>query len=165
MRGARSGTGEAHVWVEGSGRRIAGTSGGPVHANGRPCACQRSARPIRIGGIDRCVSKFIRISDRLLPARVFRRLMPELDHGSGTPPGVPVWVQLLGSNPVCLAENAGLLANFGPESIDLNFGCPAKAVSRRRPGAVPLDEPALLLPIVSVVWPAVPAHFGDSLPT
>ena len=32
----------------------------------------------RIGGIDRCVSEFIRITDRLLPERVFTRLMPEL---------------------------------------------------------------------------------------
>ena len=64
----------------------------------------------RLGGIDRCVSEFIRITDRLLPARVFRRLMPELDHGSCTPSGVPVRAQLLGSDPVCLAENASLLA-------------------------------------------------------
>ena len=112
----------------------------------------------RLGGIDRCVSEFIRITDRLLPARVFRRLMPELDHGSCTPSGVPVRAQLLGSDPACLAENAGLLATLGPEGIDLNFGCPAKTVNRHRGGAVLLDEPDLLHAIVAAVRRAVPAH-------
>ena len=116
----------------------------------------------RVGGIDRCVSEFIRITDRLLPARVFRRLMPELDHGSCTPAGVPVRAQLLGSDPVCLAENAGLLATLGPEGIDLNFGCPAKTVNRHRGGAVLLDEPDLLFTIVAAVRRAVPAHFPVS---
>jgi tRNA-dihydrouridine synthase C len=116
----------------------------------------------RVGGIDRCVSEFIRITDRLLPARVFRRLMPELDHGSRTPSGVPVRAQLLGSDPVCLADNAGLLATLGPEGIDLNFGCPAKTVNRHRGGAVLLDEPELLLAIVTAVRRAVPAHLPVS---
>ena len=116
----------------------------------------------RVGGVDRCVSEFIRITDRLLPARVFRRLMPELDHGSRTPSGVPVRAQLLGSDPVCLAENAGLLASLGPEGIDLNFGCPAKTVNRHRGGAVLLDEPDLLFAIVAAVRRAVPAHLPVS---
>ena len=29
----------------------------------------------RVGGIDRCVSEFIRVTDQLLPPRVFTRLM------------------------------------------------------------------------------------------
>ena len=88
----------------------------------------------RLGGIDRCVSEFIRITDRLLPERVFRRLMPELANASRTPSGVPVRAQLLGSDPACLADNAALLATLGPEGIDLNFGCPAKTVNRHRGG-------------------------------
>ena len=38
----------------------------------------------RIGGADRCVSEFIRISGTLLPERVFLRYIPELAHGSRT---------------------------------------------------------------------------------
>ena len=37
-----------------------------------------------LGGIDRCVTEFVRVSDLLLPARVFRRLCPELDSGGTT---------------------------------------------------------------------------------
>ena len=44
----------------------------------------------RVGGIDRCVSEFIRITDQLLPERVFIRVVPELLNGSRTPAGVPV---------------------------------------------------------------------------
>ena len=116
----------------------------------------------RVGGIDRCVSEFIRITDRLLPERVFLRLMPELTNASRTPSGVPVRAQLLGSDAVCLAENAGLLAALRPEGIDLNFGCPAKTVNRHRGGAVLLDEPELLQKIVSAVRRAVPANLPVS---
>lgn len=111
----------------------------------------------RIGGIDRCVSEFIRITDQLLPPRVFTRLLPELAHGSRTPAGVPVRAQLLGSDPACLADNAAQLAALGAEGIDLNFGCPAKTVNRHRGGAVLLDEPELLHAIVGAVRRAVPA--------
>ena len=110
----------------------------------------------RLGGIDRCVAEFIRITDMLLPERVFRRVAPELLHGSRTPSGVPVRVQLLGSDPVCLAENAARLAGLGPAGIDLNFGCPAKIVNRHGGGAALLDDPALLERIVGAVRRAVP---------
>jgi tRNA-dihydrouridine synthase C len=116
----------------------------------------------RVGGIDRCVSEFIRITDQLLPRRVFTRLMPELHHGSRTPAGTPVRAQLLGSDPVCLAENAARLAELAPEGIDLNFGCPAKIVNRHRGGAVLLDEPELVHEIVAAVRRAVPAHIPVS---
>ena len=111
----------------------------------------------RVGGVDRCVSEFIRITDQLLPARVFTRLMPELLHGGRTPAGTPVRAQLLGSDAACLADNAALLATLGPAGIDLNFGCPAKIVNRHRGGAVLLDEPELLHRIVAAVRRAVPA--------
>ncbi|MFN0315698.1 MAG: tRNA dihydrouridine synthase [Burkholderiales bacterium] len=111
----------------------------------------------RVGGIDRCVSEFIRVTGTLLPERTFRRIMPELDHGGHTPAGVPVRAQLLGSDPECLAENAARLAALGPAGIDLNFGCPAKSVNRHRGGAVLLDEPELIERIVAAVRRAVPA--------
>lgn len=112
----------------------------------------------RVGGIDRCVSEFIRITDMLLPKRVFTRIVPELLAGGCTPAGVPVRAQLLGSDPVCMAENAARLAELGPEGIDLNFGCPAKCVNLHRGGAVLLDEPELIARIVAAVRRAVPAH-------
>ena len=116
----------------------------------------------RVGGVDRCVSEFIRITQTLLPERVFVRHVPELLNGGCTFSGVPVRPQLLGSDPVCLAENAARLAALGPHGIDLNFGCPAKVVNRHGGGAALLDEPALLHRIVAAVRRAVPAHMPVS---
>lgn len=110
------------------------------------------------GGIDRCVSEFIRVTNTLLPNRAFIRVMPELLNGSRTPSGVPVRGQLLGSDPVCMAENAARLASLGPEGVDLNFGCPAKVVNRHGGGAALLDDPELVVKIVSAVRRAVPAN-------
>lgn len=109
-----------------------------------------------VGGVERCVSEFIRVTDRLLPARVFTRIVPELKTGSRTRGGVPVRPQLLGSDPAVLADNAARLAELGAEGVDLNFGCPAPTVNRHRGGAVLLDEPALVHAIVAAVRRAVP---------
>lgn len=35
-----------------------------------------------VGGADRCVSEFIRISGSVLPDKVYQRIMPELLNGS-----------------------------------------------------------------------------------
>lgn len=111
----------------------------------------------RVGGVERCVSEFIRVTDRLLPARVFKRVVPELLNGSRTAAGVPVRPQLLGSDPAVMADNAARLAELGAEGVDLNFGCPAPTVNRHRGGAVLLDEPELVHAIVAAVRRAVPA--------
>lgn len=116
----------------------------------------------RVGGVDRCVSEFIRITDQLLPERVFTRIVPELLSGGRTFSGVPVRAQLLGSDPVCLAENAARLASLGPEGIDLNFGCPANVVNRHGGGASLLKEPDTIHAIVRAVRRAVPAHMPVS---
>ena len=44
----------------------------------------------RIGGVDRCVSEFIRVTNTLLPQRAFIRVVPELLNGGRTPSGIPV---------------------------------------------------------------------------
>ena len=116
----------------------------------------------RVGGVDRCVSEFIRVTNTLLPDRAFIRVVPELLNGGRTFAGVPVRAQLLGSDPVCLAENAAALAALGPDGIDLNFGCPAKVVNRHGGGAALLDDPELVAKIVAAVRRAVPAHMPVS---
>jgi len=116
----------------------------------------------RVGGVDRCVSEFIRVTDTLLPEKAFLRVIPELENGGLTPSGIPVRAQLLGSDPVCLAENAARLASMGPHGIDLNFGCPANVVNRHGGGAALLEDPELLTRIVAAVRSAVPAHMPVS---
>ncbi len=112
----------------------------------------------RVGGVDRCVSEFIRVTGTLLPDRVFYRYLPELHNGGRTLAGTPVRAQLLGSDPACMADNAAHLATLGPEGIDLNFGCPAKVVNRHGGGAALLQEPERIATLVAAVRRAVPAH-------
>jgi tRNA-dihydrouridine synthase C len=112
----------------------------------------------RVGGIDWCVTEFVRVNDRLLPPSCFHKLAPELVTGARTRTGTPMRVQLLGSDPSCLADNAALACTLGAPVIDLNFGCPAKTVNKSRGGAVLLKEPELLYRILCEVRRAVPAQ-------
>lgn len=108
------------------------------------------------GGVDLCVAEFIRITSTLLPAGAFYRVVPELKNNCRTPSGVPVRVQLLGSDPQCMAENAAKLASLGAYGIDINFGCPAKTVNRHGGGATLLKDPELMFEIVRAVRTALP---------
>ena len=49
----------------------------------------------QVGGVQRCVSEFIRVTDHLLPLRSFTRVAPELLNGGFMPAGVPLRPQLL----------------------------------------------------------------------
>jgi tRNA-dihydrouridine synthase C len=110
-----------------------------------------------MGGLDRCVTEFVRVTERLLPARVFHRYCPELQQGGRTTSGVPVYLQLLGGQPSPMAENAARAAELGAPGIDLNFGCPAKTVNRADGGSILLREPERVHQIVSAVRRAVPS--------
>ncbi len=112
----------------------------------------------KVGGIDWCVTEFIRVSERLMPAHYFYKYASEFHQGAKTDAGTPLRLQLLGSDPVCLAENAAFACELGAPVLDLNFGCPAKTVNRSRGGAILLKEPELLHSIVSQVRRAVPKH-------
>ncbi len=117
-----------------------------------------------VGGYDYCVTEFLRITDTLFPARVFLRRFPELKarHNpiSHTKHGTPVFLQLLGSDNNAMAENAAKAVQLGAKGIDLNFGCPAKTVNRRKGGASLLKHPERINQLVEAVRKAVP----DSIP-
>lgn len=109
----------------------------------------------QIGGIDRTVTEFIRVTNRLLPPKTFLKYAPELPHHSLTSSGTPVFLQLLGSDPSCLAENAHQAVEMGACGIDLNFGCPAKTVNRHDGGATLLKDPSRVFRVVEGVHKAV----------
>lgn len=108
-----------------------------------------------IGGLDVCVTEFLRITNSRLPDRAFLRICPELEQSCSTASGTPVHLQLLGSDPQWLAANAQKAEAMGACAIDLNFGCPAKTVNNHRGGAVLLDEPDTVHSLVSAVANAV----------
>ncbi len=111
-----------------------------------------------VGGIDHCVTEFIRVSNTLFPEKVFYRYCPELHNNGKTLSGTPVHIQLLGSDPELMAANAAKAARLGAPAIDLNFGCPAKTVNKSQGGAVLLQYTDKLHDIASAVRKAVPEH-------
>ena len=115
-----------------------------------------------VGGIDTCVTEFIRITNQLLGAKELLKKIPELesaltDNIGTTKSGVPVIVQFLGSDENMLAHHSELAASLGAKGIDLNFGCPSKTVNKHRGGAVLLDEPETIYKIIKAVREATPA--------
>lgn len=115
-----------------------------------------------VGGYDFAVSEFVRIVDNLLPKRSYTRVCPEMLSENRTAAGTPVVVQLMGSDPTWMADNAARLAKYAVCGIDLNFGCPARCVNRRGAGAALLDDPEKLFHIASAVRRAVPKRIPVS---
>ena len=101
-----------------------------------------------IGGVDFCVTEFLRVTTELQPSKTFYKVSPELLQQSKTSSGIPVHFQLLGSDPQLLARHAIKAAQLGANVVDLNFGCPAKLVNRHKGGAVLLQTPELIYDIV-----------------
>lgn len=112
----------------------------------------------QIGGIDQCVTEFLRVTDKLHPHSVFYKNCPELRTQSRTRHGTPVFVQLLGGQAEPLAVNAKRAYDLGALGIDLNFGCPAKTVNRHDGGATLLKCPDRLFNIIKTVRAAVPSE-------
>jgi tRNA-dihydrouridine synthase C len=111
-----------------------------------------------INDFDLCITEFVRVIDNLLPEHVFYRMIPELLNKGRTPSGTPVRVQILGQDPVWMAENAHRAIELGSNGIDINFGCPAKTVNKSKGGAVLLKTPDLIYEIVHSVRNAIPSE-------
>lgn len=109
-------------------------------------------------GISLCVTEFVRVTANAVPAGVLRREVPELAAGGFTIAGVPIAVQLLGSNTAAMAETALRAAELGARVVDLNFGCPAKTVNNHDGGASLLRTPCRIEAVVAAVRRAVPEH-------
>ncbi len=108
-----------------------------------------------IGGIDLCVSEFIRVSAAVLPDRVIRRLVPESLDGWQTAAGTPVIPQILGGDPAVMAGMARSLERLGAPAVDLNFGCPAKTVNQHDGGATLLKCPDRVHAVTAAVRSAL----------
>lgn len=69
----------------------------------------------------------------------------------------PIGIQIFGSDPSAMAEAAALVTEtFGPEFVDINFGCPVKKVVKRNGGSSCLRDLGLVKDIVRAVVAATP---------
>lgn len=114
----------------------------------------------KVGGIDRCVTEFVRVTQGVLPERVFYKYAPELHNISCTRVGTPVAVQLLGSDPEQMSLNGQKAVALGATQVDINFGCPAKTVNKHKGGCVLMREPDAMYKITEAVRSAVPADIS-----
>ncbi len=108
------------------------------------------------GAFSYSVTEFLRVANGSIPAKVFRRDVPELENGSKTRDGMPVQIQILGGDPEHMAESAMNAVQAGATGIDINFGCPAPTVNRHDGGATLLKFPCRVRDVVAAVRKAVP---------
>jgi tRNA-dihydrouridine synthase C len=116
-----------------------------------------------INDYDLCITEFIRVVDELVPRHIYKKICPELNNNGKTKYNVPVRIQLLGQNPDWLAENAVRAIELGSHGVDLNFGCPAKAVNKSKGGAILLQQPERIYAIIKSVKDALgPMHITSA---
>lgn len=109
--------------------------------------------------ISLCVTEFFRVTDAVIGESEIIDRYPEVLKGGVTASGVPVIAQVMGNEPQLVAQTAARLASMGAPGVDLNFGCPVKAVNRREAGAALLKDPQRVESICRAVRAAVP---GDT---
>ena len=69
----------------------------------------------------------------------------------------PIGIQIFGSSPEVMAEAASyVVANFRPDILDINYGCPVPKVTKRGAGSAALKDLCLMDEITSAVVEAVP---------
>ena len=113
----------------------------------------------KIGGADRFVTEFIRVTHHMHSDEILYSYIPELRTPAEESDIIP---QLLGSDPDALLMNASRLVELGAAGIDLNFGCPAKTVNRHDGGAVLLKSPQRLFQIAQHLRKNLPSHIPIS---
>lgn len=115
-----------------------------------------------VGGVDYCVTEFVRVTSNVHDKKIFYKYAPELLTQCQTSSGTAVIVQLLGSNVEMMAENALKAVELGARGIDLNFGCPAKTVNNHDGGAALLKSPSRIQTVVEAVRKKLPAEISVS---
>ncbi|MGI6557471.1 MAG: tRNA dihydrouridine synthase DusB [Limnochordia bacterium] len=68
----------------------------------------------------------------------------------------PIACQLFGSEPETMAKAAAIIAaDYGPDLIDINMGCPTPKIVRNGDGAALLRKPSLAFEVIQAVVEAV----------
>ena len=92
------------------------------------------------------------ISEFLSSEAIRRRIRATLEGAEFEEHERPIGIQIYGSDPDAMAEAAALVTeHYGPEFIDINFGCPVKKVVQRNGGSGCLREPDLITRIIKAV--------------
>jgi nifR3 family TIM-barrel protein len=92
------------------------------------------------------------ISEFLSSEAIRRRIGSVLEGAEFEEVERPIGIQIYGADPNAMAEAAALVTeHYGPEFIDINFGCPVKKVVQRNGGSGCLRDLALVRDIIRAV--------------
>jgi tRNA-dihydrouridine synthase B len=92
------------------------------------------------------------LSEFLSSEAIRRRIRNTLEGAEFGESERPIGIQIYGSDPNAMAEAAGLITEYyGPEFIDINFGCPVKKVVQRNGGSGCLRDLDLVDRIIRAV--------------
>ncbi len=105
---------------------------------------------MEFGGPDLFFTEYFRVTPGFRPNREILRSITENDTGR------PVIAQLIGNDPLQLADAARQLIRFPTHGIDLNLGCPAPVVYRKCAGGGLLRDPARVERLITALRDAVP---------
>lgn len=97
------------------------------------------------------------VATEMVACAEFSRGRPDVVRRAAVGEGLPLMVvQLVGRDPVHMAEGARLAARAGAQIIDLNFGCPAKEVTGGAlSGSALMREPELAERLIAATVEAV----------
>lgn len=102
-----------------------------------------------IGGCGLVVTEFVNAS--ALSRRIKRaETLAQIQYDKS-----PVSIQIYGRDPVALAESAKICEDAGADIVDINMGCPSKAVTRHCAGVALMKEPTLVQKILTGVRKAI----------
>jgi len=102
-----------------------------------------------IGGFDQACTEFLRVPMNAHIPSLAKRYNPK-----DTYP-IPQAAQLMGSDPILMAEMAKAVAERGAPRIDLNCGCPSNTVTGRGAGSSLLKDPNHLHKVAKAMVDAV----------
>lgn len=102
-----------------------------------------------IGGFDEAVTDFIRV-----PSNAHVKSLANVYDAREIAP-IPLAAQLMGSDPLLMAEMALEIEKRGAQRIDLNCGCPSNTVTGKGAGSSLLKAPSILYEIAKSLVRAV----------
>jgi nifR3 family TIM-barrel protein len=96
------------------------------------------------------------VATEMVACAEFSKGRPDVVRRAAVGQGLPLMVvQLVGHDPVHIAEGARLAAQAGAQIIDLNFGCPAKEVTGILSGSALMRDPELAGTLMAAAVEAV----------
>ncbi len=110
--------------------------------------CFRKAMAF-MGGFDEAVRDFLRV-----PTNAHVKSLAKVYVADELAP-IPLAAQIMGSDPILMAEMAQELAQRGAPRIDVNCGCPSNTVTGRGAGSSLLKDPNILHEVAAAVVKAV----------